>query len=249
MLLNAKIRNVGEWKAIVTAIRDMVDEAMFICNDDGITFRGMDPAHVALLDVTFPKSSFDLLESETSFFGLRIEDFQNVFNAANNDDLIELQIEDPNYMKVKIEGSLAMEFTLKLVEKTQVNTPIPKVNSKSRISVSPNTLARIITNVEKISDHVTINSLFDKVEFYGKGDVGDARVNLDKTNPDLESFSLDEQTESVYSLEYMAKIVRDIGRACKSVKMEYGSKTPLKMLFEMPSNTKVDYYLAPRVEN
>jgi len=49
MLLHAKIKNVSEWKAILSAIQDIVDDAMFICNDEGITFRGMDPAHVALM--------------------------------------------------------------------------------------------------------------------------------------------------------------------------------------------------------
>ena len=68
---------MGEWKAILSAISDLVEDAMFIVNDDGITFRGMDPSHVALLDVTFPKSSFDHLESETSFFGIRVDDFKN----------------------------------------------------------------------------------------------------------------------------------------------------------------------------
>ncbi len=53
------IKNVGEWKAIVNAIGAIVEDAMFICNSDGITFRGMDASHVSLLDITFPKSSFE----------------------------------------------------------------------------------------------------------------------------------------------------------------------------------------------
>ena len=62
LILKAKIKNVGEWKAVLSAIDEIVEEAMFICNTDGITFRGMDPTHVSLLDITFPKSSFEVLE-------------------------------------------------------------------------------------------------------------------------------------------------------------------------------------------
>jgi len=58
-----------------------------------------------------------------------------------------------------------------------------------------------------------------------------------------------EITNAVYSLEYMAKIIRNIGKASKNVSIEYSSKNPLHMLFETPSMVKVDYYLAPRVEN
>jgi len=61
-----------------------------------------------------------------------MDDFQNVFNAANNDDLVELHIEDDNTMKVLISGSLKMEYTLRLIEKSEVNTPIPRVEAKSK---------------------------------------------------------------------------------------------------------------------
>ena len=53
----------------------------------------------------------------------------------------------------------------------------------------------------------------------------------------------------MYSLEFIAKIIRNIGKASNNVHMEYGTATPMHMLFEMPSLTKVEYYLAPRTEN
>jgi len=249
MLLKAKIRNVDEWKAIINAIGDIADEAMFICNDDGITFRGMDPAHVALLDITFPKSSFEELESHTSFFGIRVADFGKILNAAENGDIIELQIDKNEIMNVKISGNLQMEYSLRLIEKSEVNTPIPRVEAKSQFSLSPKAFTKIISNIEKISNHVTINALSDKIEFSGKGDIGDARIDLEKGNPDLSSFNVSENSISAYSLEYMTKIIRSIGKACKSVNIEYGNKTPMHLLFQMPSMTKVEYYLAPRVEN
>src|SRR2546428_10988831 len=183
--LRAVIKNLGEWKAIVSAIGAMVEDAMFICNSDGITFRGMDASHIALLDVTFPLSSFEELESKTSFFGLRVEDFKKVINTASNTDVIELQITDANMMKVSIQGSLNMEFNIRLMEKSAVNTPIPKVDYTSKISLDPNTLSRILSNIQQISEYVTIHCQKDKVEFSGKGDVGDAKIDLEKGNPEL----------------------------------------------------------------
>lgn len=53
MQLNLEIKNVTEWKAILSAISNLSDEAMFLCNDDGITFRGMDKSHLAYLSVNF----------------------------------------------------------------------------------------------------------------------------------------------------------------------------------------------------
>ena len=248
-MLKARIKNVEEWKAILTAIGDMVEEAMFIVNDDGITFRGMDPSHVALLDVTFPKSSFDHLESETSFFGIRVDDFKTVFNTATNTDTIELNIENERLMKVSINGSLDMEYNIHLIEKQEVNTPIPKTEYKAKLSVEPSTLSRIISNIQHISDFVMINSNPERVEFSGQGDLGDAKINLDKESTDLKKLDLQEDSSAVYSLEYMARIIRDIGKASKMVNMEYADKNPIHISFEMPSLAKVEYYLAPRIES
>jgi len=225
-----------------------VEDAMFIVNNDGITFRGMDPSHVALLDVTFPKSSFDHLESETSFFGIRVDDLKTVFNTAANTDTIELNIENERLMKVSINGSLDMEYNIHLIEKHEVNTPIPKTEYKTKLSVEPNTLSRIISNIQHISDFVMINCNSERVEFSGQGDLGDAKISLDKQNPNLKKLDLQEDSSAVYSLEYMARIIRDIGKASKMVNMEYADKNPIHIIFEMPSLTKVEYYLAPRVE-
>ena len=249
MLLKAKFKNVGEWKAILNAIDEIVEEAMFICNTDGITFRGMDPTHVSLLDITFPKSSFEELETTTSFFGVRTNDFKNILASANDNDIIELQIEDEGNLKVLINGMLSMTFTLKLLEKTETNTPVPKVKPKSTVNLNPSTLTKIITNLEKVSEFVTVKTLSDRVEFSGRGDIGEAKIDLLKSNPELEGLDITEESTSVYSLEFMAKIIRSIGRASKSVNMQYSTKSPMHIEFEMPSMTKVGYYLAPRVES
>ena len=39
MTLNCQIKNVEEWKATVDAISVIVEDAMFIVNHDGISFR------------------------------------------------------------------------------------------------------------------------------------------------------------------------------------------------------------------
>ena len=200
LILKAKIKNVGEWKAILSAIDEIVEEAMFICNTDGITFRGMDPTHVSLLDITFPKSSFEELESTTTFFGVRTSEFKNILSSANDGDTVELQIEDEGNLRVLINGTLSMTFTLRLIEKTETNTPVPKVKPNSQIDLTPATLTRIITNLEKVSEYVTIKSFSDRVEFSGKGDAGDAKIDLLKSNPDLEGLKIIEESTSMYTL-------------------------------------------------
>ena len=247
MSLNCQIKNVEEWKATVDAISVIVEDAMFIVNHDGISFRGTDPSHIALLDITFPKSSFEKFEATTSFFGIRIDDLKNVINSAGNNDIIDLKIDDKN-LQVSISGSLKMDYKMSVLNKSDTNIPVPKCTYKSKISIQPSTLTRIVTNLEKISDSVSISSSTKKVEFSGKGDSGDVKINIDTKNPDLLHLDSPEGINSIYSLEYMAKVIRSIGKVSRTVNIEYDTQKPIRLDFEMPSTTKIQYYLAPRVQ-
>jgi len=249
MLLKADFTNTDEWKAVLHAISDITDEAMFICNKDGITFRGMDPSHVALLEITFPRSSFGSFECDATFFGVHVNDLRSIISVASSGDAVELRIDDPRNMNIRIAGALDTRYTLNLIERTEVNTPVPKVHSKSRVGLSPVTLSHIISNIERVSDYVTISAKPEMIQFAGDGMVGKVHMDVKKTDGQLSCYEVREDSSSVYSLEYMSKIIRNIGRASKNVNMEYGTKTPIRLLFEMESEASAEYYLAPRVDN
>ena len=248
-MFEAVITNVSEWRSILAAIGNIVEDAMFICNADEVTFRGMDAAHVALLDVSFPKRSFESLKADASMFGIKIEDFKNVLAAASADDKVTLSIEGKDKLSITFSGSLDMKYNLKLLEGREVNTPVPKIEAVSKIKISPDALTRVISNIEKISEHVTIDSNAKRVQFSGKGDIGDAKIDVLKDNSDLVELDVKESVSSVYNIEYLTQLVRTIGKSCNNIGIEYGSQTPIKLLFEMPSMIQVSYYLAPRIEN
>lgn len=248
-MLTAKFTNISEWKAIVGAIGDIVEEAMFICTDDGVTFRGMDGSHVALLDITFPKSSFEFYEHKASFFGINIADFKSVLNSCGNDDLVEISIEKEHEMKIKVEGTLKMEFSLKLIEKTEINTPIPKIDCKTKAIIDPTVLTRILSNLHSISEYIAIDSKPEGMQFLSVGDSGDAVITIDRNSPNLIKYETSEDSNTSYSLDYIAKIIRNIGKASHSISLEYANKNPLHILFEMPSMITVNYYLAPKITN
>jgi len=174
---------------------------------------------------------------------------KKVLYACGNSDVVEFIIEDQDVLKINTSGSLEMKFNLKLIEKTSTNIPIPKVEYKAKASLDPNVFSRILTNLQPISEYISIICNHEKIQFSGKGDVGDAQINIEKGNSELKNLETLEITNAVYSLDYMAKIIRSIGRAANNVSIEYSNQNPMHMSFEMPSMVRVDYYLAPRVEN
>lgn len=182
LLLKVKIKNVAGWKAVFSAIKDTTSEAMFLYNNKCIAFRDLDSVHVALMEVTFPKSSPKELNSPASFFELSIEEFKSLLDTANNDVIITLAITKPTSMEITIGGSLQINYVLRLIERSEVNIPLPKINIKSTLSISPQTFTRIVTNLETILDHMAITSVSNKVEFFGVGDISSAEIGLDVEN-------------------------------------------------------------------
>ena len=49
MVFSAKTNGSEEWKAVISAVSTLVEEATFEATVEGISFRGMDPSHVALM--------------------------------------------------------------------------------------------------------------------------------------------------------------------------------------------------------
>jgi len=58
----AKTNGSDDLKAIISAISTLVEEATFVANAEGITFRGMDPSHVAPNLISLSHSNFSNAE-------------------------------------------------------------------------------------------------------------------------------------------------------------------------------------------
>jgi proliferating cell nuclear antigen len=247
-LLSAKFTNVSEWRSSLHAINKINTETMFTFNEEGITFRGMDPTHVALLEVNFPKSSFIEFNSSQLIFGINVKEFLKLMTGIKKNDTVELIIKRKNVLKIKINGKLKNELSLTLIDKSKANQPLPRIETKSKISMALDLLGDILVNIEKDSEQLMINSFEGGIEFSGKEGVENKKINLKKGSVDLPLHDIEEETISSYDIGFMAKIIKSIGKSCKIVNIEYGNQTPVKILFEMSSMAKAEYYLAPRVE-
>ena len=75
LVFSAKTTGSEEWKAVISAVSTLVEEATFEATVEGISFRGMDPSHVALIDINWPNTAFEKYECDSDIkFGVRIED-------------------------------------------------------------------------------------------------------------------------------------------------------------------------------
>ena len=246
-MFSAKTSGSDEWKAILSAISTLVEEATFEATAEGISFRGMDPSHVALIDISWPNSAFEKYECDGDIkFGVRIDEFSKLIKRADKTEGIQISLLD-NMLLISIGKN--KQYKMRLIESSATDTPLPKIPYDTRISLTNSLFDKILGDVQVVSDYLTMKTSAAKSEFSGKGDSGEVLISLQKQQDELSEISVKEESTGTYSLEYLNPIVKAVGTASGSIVCEYSTAKPLRIEFKVANMVRVHFYLAPRVES
>jgi proliferating cell nuclear antigen len=245
---SAKTNTSNEWKAIISAISTLVEEATFEATVEGVSFRGMDPSHVALIDISWPNSAFEKYSCDGDIkFGVRIDEFSKIIKRAEKSESVEINISEDSMLRVSIGKN--KKYKMRLIESSVSDTPLPKITYDSKIALSSARLDKILGDIEVVSDYLSIKTTSKNVEFSGKGDSGEATIILEKDTEELEEISVTQESTGTYSLEYLNPIVKAMGGAAGSIICEFSSAKPLRIEFKVTNIGRIHFYLAPRVES
>ena len=248
LVFSAKTSGSDDLKAIISAISTLVEEATFVANAEGITFRGMDPSHVALIDISWPNSAFEKYECDNDIkFGVRVDEFSKLIKRAEKQDSIEIGISEDNMLLVTIGKN--KKYKMRLIESSASDTPLPKIPYDAKIELTSSAFDKILGDVQVVSDYLTIKATTSKAEFSGKGDSGEVVIDLEKGMEQLTDISVKQESTGTYSLEYLNPVVKAVGNTAGSVTCEYSSAKPLRIEFKVANIGRIHFYLAPRVES
>lgn len=238
-----------EWKAASALISTLVDEATFDVTSEGISFRAMDPSHVAMLELFWPNSGFDRFECDGEVkFTIRINEFSKILRRAERNDLVELK-SGGEELTVRLEGRYKRSFKMHFIESTYAPTRSPSFAFNARCVMNIGTFRGVLKDVGIVSDHVTIEASKGKLLFLGKGETGEAEVELVEGQPELKEIEIKEESKSTYSIKFMADITNPASKLTDETAIEFSSRLPLKLSFKLgDTGGKVDFYLAPRLE-
>jgi proliferating cell nuclear antigen len=243
LVFSAKTSGSDDLKAIISAISTLVEEATFVANAEGITFRGMDPSHVS-----WPNSAFEKYECDSDIkFGVRIDEFSKLIKRADKKDSIEISISEDNMLLVTIGKN--KKYKMRLIESSATDTPLPKIPYDAKIELSTTAFDKILGDVQVVSDYLTIKAAESSAEFSGKGDSGEVVINLEKDNEEIQDLTVKEDSDGTYSLEYLNPVVKAVGTTAGTITCEYSSAKPLRIEFKVANIGRIHFYLAPRVEN
>ena len=162
---------------------------------------------------------------------------------------MEISIGENSTLVIKIKNGYSREYKMRLIESSSGSTPLPKLNFNSRVVLNSSTLDKVFTDIQVVSEYITLGSEGSKIVFTGKGDSGEANIMLDQSSEGLEDITVKESSTATYSLDYLSKMIKAIGGTGGSVIAEYSTKMPLRLEFRVSNIGRIHFYLAPRVQD
>lgn len=235
----------------MATISELVEEASFEATSEGISFRAMDPSHVALVDLFWPNSAFEKYSCDQQFkFTVRVDDFVKLMKRAESRDSVEISAsESDETLLLKLSDGYRREFKIHLIESTYSPTPLPKISFNTKIRMVEKTFERILSDISTIADHVSIHAAGDKVVFSGSSEKGTASITLDRGSQDILELEVKEESRATYGIDYLLGITKAAGAISDTLNCEYSTRMPLRLEFKLgEEGGRIHFYLAPRVE-
>ncbi|TRO50208.1 proliferating cell nuclear antigen (pcna) [Candidatus Bathyarchaeota archaeon] len=233
-------------KELIKVVSTLVDEVKWNVTADGIALKAVDPAHVAMVDLSLRKEAFDDLEASDCELGIDIDKMKEVLSLAKAGDLIDMvHDEEHNKLVVRIEN---ITRHMSLVDTMGMSDPkMPQLNLPATVKLAAAELNQGIKASESISNHIALLANNEGFELSSQGDTDSVSLKLRKDL--LLSLDCAEPVRSLFSLDYFSNMVRSVPSA-GVVTLSIGQDYPAKMAFDIAEgNGEVTYLLAPRIEN
>ncbi|KAK7737410.1 proliferating cell nuclear antigen [Cytospora paraplurivora] len=255
-MLEARLEQASILKKVVDAIKDLVQDCNFDCNDSGIALQAMDNSHVALVSMMLKADSFSPYRCDRNIaLGVNLTSLTKVLRAAQNEDILTLKAEDaPDSLNLVFESSendRISEYDLKLMDIDQEHLGIPETEYAATITMPAGEFRRICTDLLAMSESVTIDATKDGVKFACTGDIGNGSVtlrshqNVEKPKENIE-IELSEPVALTFSLKYLVNFCK-ASALSDQVKICLSNEVPLLVEYTVQGMSYLRFYLAPKV--
>lgn len=94
-MFEARLKQASLLKKILEAIKELVTDANFDCNSNGISLQAMDSSHVSLVAMLLRSDGFDHYRCDRNLaLGINLNSMSKIIKCASNDDSVTLKAED-----------------------------------------------------------------------------------------------------------------------------------------------------------
>ncbi len=233
-------------KEMVDVVSTLVDEAKLNVGKDSVTIKAVDPAHVAMVDLSLDRGAFESYKAEDAELGLDMDKMKEILRLAKAGEVISVtHDEDKNRLVVSV-GNTTRRMSL--VDTAGMSDPkVPSLNLPAKLVVRTDELRQAIRASESVSDHIALKASPEGFEVVSEGDTDTVSHMVPKDL--LEELQAKDAVRSLFPLDYFSNMVKAISTA-PTVALYLGTDYPVRMEFKIAAGKgEVKYLLAPRIES
>ncbi|PCH39017.1 proliferating cell nuclear antigen [Wolfiporia cocos MD-104 SS10] len=185
-MLEAKLSEAGILKRLLDAIKELVADANFECNEEGVILQAMDNSHVALVAVKLLATGFKKYRCDRPLpLGVNLGSFTKVLRCAKDDDACILKAaDDADILSLTYEArntDRIAEYEMKLMDIDADTLQIPDTDYDARVTMPSSEFSRIVRDLSQLGESVRIEVSKEGVRFISEGEAANGNILLKQT--------------------------------------------------------------------
>lgn|SRR3989344_2376353 len=236
-------------KDSISIISELVNEANFKINKNGVELIAMDPANVAMVIFKLLSSNFtEYSIKQDMSIAINLDNLKQVLRRASPTDMITLELEDKNKLKIVLRGNTLRTFNIPLIEMEDKEQKIPDLKFSAVVKTDSSILNNAIEDADIVSESVNLQAEPSKFSVLAEGDLSKASIEIKESDNTVINVEGATKIKSKYSIEYLKKMIAG-AKVSDKVDIMFNKDYPLRLNFTALDKASLSFILAPRVEN
>ena len=236
-------------KDSISIISELVSEAVFKINEEGIELVAMDAANVSMVIFKLFSSVFVEYKVEESIdLGVNLSNLKQILRRANPTDMITLSLVGKSKLLVQLSGAFKRKFYLPIIDVDKDEQKVPELSFKATLVMDSRLLSNAIEDADIVSDSLTFEVEKNKLLIKAEGDLSQSESEI-PAGEDVSIVLSDEndKIKSKYSIEYLKKMI-NASKISDKCELKLNNDYPMRLSFSEVDKVSISFILAPRVE-
>jgi len=226
----------------IDVISELVTEVRMKVTEEGISIVAIDPANVAMVGFSIPKSAFSQFEAGKEILGINLDSLKRILRRCGSGSSVIFEKQN-NMLNIQIQDRIKRNFTLNLIEVEREDKEMPNLNFSTAVKMNSVDFIDSIEDCAIVADACSFILRDGKFVIESRG-INSARAEFSGDEAEITTEAAG--CKSRYSLEYLQKFVRGAKLAEKTI-LKFSDDHPLRMDLKA-ENFDLSFILAPRVE-
>ncbi len=233
-------------KGIIDVTSPLVNEIKFNITSKGMSLKAVDPAHVAMVELTIKSNAFEEYKSDDMELGVDLDKLSGIMRLATSGDIVTLEYDEKsNRLIVKI-GNLVRRMGL-IDTAGMPDSKVPNLELPAKAIITSSELSKGVRASEAVSDHLALSIDKEAFELFAEGDTDTVNLKLPKDL--LVELNSPGKFKSLFSIDYFSNMIKPV-KAEEPITISLGNDNPIRVDFDIAEKKgHVTYLLAPRVES